>query len=63
VFGPNTAFLAGTRLADAVIGLRGGIPARLAGVSYDLFAGTPIYNPSGFPTATVTVGFQMTAQF
>ncbi|HEY1999624.1 ShlB/FhaC/HecB family hemolysin secretion/activation protein, partial [Paraburkholderia sp.] len=63
VFGPNTATLAGTQLAGAVIGIRGGVPAKYVGVSYDLFAGTPIYKPSGFPTARVTVGFQMTAQF
>jgi hemolysin activation/secretion protein len=63
VFGPNTAFLAGTQLAGAVIGIRGGIPAKYAGLAYDLFAATPIYKPSGFPTARVTVGFQLTAQF
>ncbi|MFM0393751.1 ShlB/FhaC/HecB family hemolysin secretion/activation protein [Paraburkholderia phytofirmans] len=63
VFGPNTAALAGTQLAGAVIGIRGGVPAKYVGVSYDLFAGTPIYKPSGFPTARVTVGFQMTAPF
>ncbi|WP_322104242.1 ShlB/FhaC/HecB family hemolysin secretion/activation protein [Paraburkholderia sp. J41] len=63
VFGPNTAALAGTQLAGAVIGIRGGVPSKYVGVSYDLFAGTPIYKPSGFPTARVTVGFQLTAQF
>jgi hemolysin activation/secretion protein len=63
VYGPNTAFLAGTQLAGAVIGIRGSLPTRIAGFAYDLFAGTPIYKPSGFPTARVTVGFQMTAQF
>jgi hemolysin activation/secretion protein len=63
VFGPNTAFLAGTQLAGAVIGIRGGMPSQLAGVSYDLFAGTPIYKPAAFPAARCTVGFQMTAQF
>ncbi len=63
VFGPNTAFLAGTQLAGAVIGVRGSIPARIGGFAYDLFAGTPIYKPSGFDTARVTLGFQMTAQF
>ncbi len=63
VFGPNTAFLAGTQLAGAVIGIRGGLPARFLGISYDLFVGTPIYKPSGFPTARVTVGVQATAQF
>ncbi|NLP65385.1 ShlB/FhaC/HecB family hemolysin secretion/activation protein [Paraburkholderia sacchari] len=63
VFGPNTELLAGTQLAGAVIGIRGGMPAKFVGVSYDLFAGTPIYKPSGFPTARVTVGFQLTAAF
>lgn len=63
VFGPNTATLAGTQLAGAVMGIRGGLPAKYVGVSYDLFAGTPIYKPSGFPTARWTVGFQMTAAF
>jgi hemolysin activation/secretion protein len=63
VFGPNTAALAGTQLAGAVIGIRGGVPAKFVGVSYDLFAGTPIYKPSGFQTARVTVGFQLTAAF
>ncbi|CAE6862723.1 Hemolysin transporter protein ShlB [Paraburkholderia aspalathi] len=63
VFGPNTAFLAGTQLAGAVVGLRGGMPTRFGTYAYDLFAGTPIYKPSGFPTARVTVGFQLTGQF
>jgi len=63
VFGPNTALLAGTQLAGAVIGIRGGTPAKYAGFSYDLFAGTPIYKPSGFPTARVTFGVQATMQF
>ncbi|MBN3855060.1 ShlB/FhaC/HecB family hemolysin secretion/activation protein [Paraburkholderia sp. Ac-20340] len=63
VFGPNTAALAGTQLAGAVIGIRGGVPTKVVGVSYDLFAGTPIYKPEGFPTARWTVGFQLTAQF
>ncbi|WNC89044.1 ShlB/FhaC/HecB family hemolysin secretion/activation protein [Paraburkholderia sp. FT54] len=63
VFGPNTASLAGTQLAGAVIGIRGGLPSRFAGISYDLFVGTPVYKPAGFPTERFTVGFQMTAQF
>ena len=63
VFGPNTAYLAGTQLAGAVIGVRGGLPARFMGLSYDLFVGTPVYKPSGFPTSRVTVGAQATAQF
>jgi hemolysin activation/secretion protein len=63
LFGPNTAFLAGTQLAGAVIGIRGSASAKIGAVAYDLFAGTPIYKPSGFPTARVTLGFQLTAQF
>ncbi|CAD6542681.1 Hemolysin transporter protein ShlB [Paraburkholderia hiiakae] len=63
VFGPNTVALVGTQLAGAVIGIRGGLPAKFVGVSYDLFAGTPIYKPEGFPTARWTVGFQLTAAF
>ena len=63
VFGPNTAFLTGTQLAGAAIGIRGGVPANYAGLSYDLSAGTPLYKPSGFPTARVTVAFRLSAQF
>jgi hemolysin activation/secretion protein len=63
VFGPNTAALVGTQLAGAVIGIRGGVPAKFVGISYDLFAGTPVYKPEGFPTARWTVGFQLTAAF
>nr|WP_236078487.1 ShlB/FhaC/HecB family hemolysin secretion/activation protein [Paraburkholderia domus] len=63
VFGPNTASLAGTQLAGAVIGVRGNVPIRVGGLAYDVFAGTPIYKPSRFSTARVTVGFQATAQF
>lgn len=63
LYGPNTAFLAGVQLAGAVVGMRGAIPTRFGAFSYDVFAGTPVYKPSGFETARVTLGFQMTAQF
>ncbi|KWO60429.1 ShlB/FhaC/HecB family hemolysin secretion/activation protein [Burkholderia territorii] len=63
VFGPNTANLAGTQLAGAVIGVKGSLGTRFGNYSYDLFAGTPVYKPSGFNTARVTLGFQLTAQF
>jgi hemolysin activation/secretion protein len=46
-----------------VIGVRGSVPARIAGLSYDLFAGTPVYKPATFDTARVTLGFQLTSQF
>jgi hemolysin activation/secretion protein len=63
VFGPNTAFLAGTQLAGAAVGLRGAVPAKYAGVTYDLFAGTPLYKPAAFPTARVTLGVSLAASF
>ncbi|GAB2915203.1 ShlB/FhaC/HecB family hemolysin secretion/activation protein [Paraburkholderia jirisanensis] len=63
VFGPNTAALAGTQLAGAFIGIRGGIPVKYTDVTYDLFAGTPIYKPTGFVTSRMTVGVQVAARF
>ncbi|MBN3807860.1 ShlB/FhaC/HecB family hemolysin secretion/activation protein [Paraburkholderia sp. Ac-20347] len=63
VWGPSAQYLAGTQLAGAVIGLKGAIPSRFVTVSYDVFAGTPVYKPSGFPASRVTLGFQLTGQF
>jgi len=63
VWGPSAAYLAGTQLAGAVIGLRGGIPTRLGTYTYDLFMGMPVYKPSGFPASSVTLGFQFVGQF
>ncbi|WP_306716802.1 ShlB/FhaC/HecB family hemolysin secretion/activation protein [Burkholderia dolosa] len=63
VWGPQPVALVGTQLAGAVIGIKGSVSTRFGGYGYDLFAGTPVYKPSGFPTARVTVGFQVTAQF
>ncbi|RQH00632.1 ShlB/FhaC/HecB family hemolysin secretion/activation protein [Paraburkholderia dinghuensis] len=63
VWGPSTALLVGTQLAGAAVGLRGGVPTRFGAYSYDVFAGMPIYVPSGFPASSVTLGFQVTAQF
>ena len=63
VFGPNTDLLTGTQLAGAVVGIRGGLPTRLVGLSCDLFVGTPIYKPLGFSASSVTVGMQITALF
>ncbi|HDR9275334.1 TPA: ShlB/FhaC/HecB family hemolysin secretion/activation protein [Burkholderia vietnamiensis] len=63
VWGPQPIALVGTQLAGAVIGVKGSIGTRFGAYAYDLFAGTPIYKPSGFPTARVTFGFQLTSQF
>lgn len=62
-WGPQPVALVGTQLAGAVIGVKGSVATRFGGYGYDLFAGTPVYKPSEFPTASVTVGFQFTAQF
>ncbi|WP_395068024.1 ShlB/FhaC/HecB family hemolysin secretion/activation protein [Paraburkholderia silvatlantica] len=63
LWGPSAAYLSGTQLAGAAIGLKGSVPSRLGAYSYDVFAGTPIYAPSGFPAPSVTLGFQVAAQF
>lgn len=63
VWGPSAAFRVGTQLAGAAIGIRGGIPTGFGAYSYDLFAGTPILKPTGFPASSVTLGFQVTGQF
>lgn len=63
VFGPSTAGLAGTRLAGAVIGVRGGFGPGFGRLSYDLFAGTPAYKPAAFHTASVSGGFQFVYQY
>ncbi|WGY71821.1 ShlB/FhaC/HecB family hemolysin secretion/activation protein [Burkholderia cepacia] len=63
VWGPQPVALVGTQLVGAVIGVKGSVGTRFGAYAYDLFAGTPVYKPSGFPTARVTFGFQLTAQF
>ncbi|CRY45920.1 ShlB/FhaC/HecB family hemolysin secretion/activation protein [Burkholderia pseudomallei] len=63
VWGPEPVALVGTQLAGAVIGVKGSVSTRFGAYAYDLFAGTPVYKPSGFETARVTLGFQLTAQF
>ncbi|RQT10062.1 ShlB/FhaC/HecB family hemolysin secretion/activation protein [Burkholderia contaminans] len=63
VWGPQPVALVGTQLAGAAIGIKGSVGTRFGAYAYDLFAGTPVYKPSGFDTALVTVGFQLTSQF
>jgi len=63
VWGPSAAYLAGTQLAGAVVGLRGRVQASLGALNYDLFVGTPVYEPASFPASKVVVGFQVAAQF
>ena len=63
LWGSSTAYLAGTQLAGAVVGFKGSLPSRPGTFSYDLFAGTPVYAPQGFPASSVTLGFQFIGQF
>lgn len=51
--------LVGTRLAGAVLGLRGSYK----GVSYDIFAGQALKKPDGFKTADTTAGFNLNWSF
>lgn len=62
VGGPDADKLIGQTLVGAVVGVKG----RFSGtgtLAYDLFAGTPLYRPQGFRTATVTVGFNLNYSF
>lgn len=55
VSGANSGYLLGHQLAGTALGIRGGI----WGFSYDAFAGTPVYKPTGFRTDDVTLGFSL----
>lgn len=59
VAGPASAALMGTRLAGAVLGLRGSV----GGVSYDVFVGAPVRKPDAFTTSRVVTGFSINASF
>ncbi len=59
VGGHSSEYLAGRRLAGAVVGLRGGYKQ----FSYDLFSGKPLKKPSQFETADVTSGFNINWSF
>lgn len=59
VAGRSAELLVGTRLAGAVIGVRGAY----RGLNYDVFAGRPLSKPQGFETADVTAGFNLSLSF
>jgi hemolysin activation/secretion protein len=59
VNGQSAEFLAGKALSGGVIGLRGNYRK----LQYDLFVGTPLYQPSGFKTAETTAGFSLNLAF
>lgn len=56
VDGPGTRYLVGNQLAGSAVGVRGALWGRF---SYDLFAGLPLYKPSGFHTSGATAGFSV----
>ncbi|AYZ33198.1 ShlB/FhaC/HecB family hemolysin secretion/activation protein [Serratia sp. FDAARGOS_506] len=56
VDGPNARGLPGRQLAGSALGVRGALWGRL---SYDLFAGVPLYKPAGFHTSGASAGFSV----
>lgn len=56
VAGPGTRYLVGHQLAGSALGVRGSLLGRF---SYDLFAGVPLYKPTGFHTSGATAGFSI----
>ena len=59
VSGPSAELLAGKRLAGAVLGLRGAYKA----LSFDVFAGAPIYKPERLTTRKAVTGFSVSGSF
>ncbi len=59
ISGRSTQFLTGTKLAGAVLGMRGSYK----GLSYDTFIGQPLTKPQGFRTANTTGGFNLNLTF
>lgn len=59
VAGRSAELLVGTRLAGAVIGVRGAY----RGFNYDVFAGRPLSKPQGFETTDVAAGFNLSLSF
>jgi hemolysin activation/secretion protein len=59
VGGASTRWQMGDYLAGAAMGLRGGV----AHAQWDVFVGSPLHKPRGFPTAYTTFGFSLSASF
>lgn len=60
VYGPSTEVLTGKFIAGTSLGIRGQFKS---GLFYDVFAGVPLYKPSGYKTDSVTAGFQAGVRF
>jgi hemolysin activation/secretion protein len=65
VGGPSAQWLAGRRLAGAVLGLRGSWSGShgSGALSYEVFIGTPLHRPDGFRSDNASAGFQLSAGF
>ncbi len=59
VSGRGSEELLGTRLVGASVGVKG----NYKGLSYQVFAGTPLYKPEGFQARETSVGFTLNWQF
>lgn len=56
--GQSAKYLIGQTLVGAAVGVRGqfGVGGNL---SYDIFAGIPVYKPDNFVTKDITLGFSL----
>lgn len=66
VFGPSARYLPGTRLAGAVIGLRGQIGAYVSpwgNASYDVFLAKPLLHPARFPVNAAVAGVSIALRY
>lgn len=59
VFGNNVPNLIGDKLAGMTIGMRG---ALMKGMTYEIFAGAPLYKPQHYRTEGTAVGFSLMYQ-
>lgn len=59
VFGDNVPNLIGDKLAGMTIGMRG---APMRGMTYEIFAGAPLYKPQHYRTEGTAVGFSLMYQ-
>lgn len=59
VFGDNVPNLIGDKLAGMTVGMRG---ALMKGMTYEIFAGAPLYKPQHYRTEGTAVGFSLMYQ-
>ncbi|VVE34607.1 HlyB-like activation/secretion signal peptide protein [Pandoraea eparura] len=66
VFGPSARYLPGTRLAGAVIGLRGQVGTYggpWGNASYDVFLAKPLLHPARFPVNAAVAGVSIALRY